>query len=125
MTILCEPVHTWGWWSYDRMLALTREHWIQIAVIVLTGVGMLGTSTWYLSGTINAVQVSQIQQNAALAQRVAADEARIDALSTDITHSYANNVAFQSEMRGVNNTMIQALADLKVQLAGKENMRQR
>lgn len=108
-----------------RRMTLTREHWIQIAVIVLTGIGMLGTSTWYLSGAINTVQVAQIQQNAVLAQRIATDEARIDAMATEINRDHADSAAFQTEMRSMDATILQSLADLKVQLAGKENMRQR
>lgn len=121
----CEPLHTWGLKLRGRVVALTREHWIQIAAVLLTAAGMIGLSTWHLSDTIRQMEVAQVQANGALASRLAADEARIDSLSTEMNRNYADSAAFQTRMQGANDTIMQALADLKVQLAGKENMRQR
>ena len=145
-----EPVHRWGALSRVRVPALNGDRW-QIATLVFTAAVVLGQAIWNLEGSIGGARTDQIQANGTLASKLAADEARLDALSNqiqaigalssrisavearidslsgEINRDHSENTAFQAEMRSFNETAIQAMADLKVQVgtAIKGNTRQR
>lgn len=109
----------------DIARQMNRDHWIQFGAFILCLVAAVVGATAYLSRSIENVEISDLRTNNQMSQRVAADEARIAALEKISTEHYGAETAFMSEMRSFTSTQIQALADLKVELAGKENMRTR
>lgn len=104
---------------------LSRENWPSVVGVVLTAVLLLGTCTWYLSATINAVQRDDMETAASLAQRVTAIEQKEISTDQTISEHYADDTSFRSELRSTLATMVNQLADLKVAVAGKQPLRER
>jgi flagellar basal body-associated protein FliL len=89
---------------------------ISVVIMIIT----VGGATWHLSSAINDSRYESSQQVSNIAARQSADEERIAALEKTANEHYASESAFETEMRANNTVILQALADLKVQVAIKE-----
>lgn len=118
---------------------------------VLTGSVMIATSAaglgWVLSNYINssrlttqatmqdAIDRSQAAMQASIGSlisrlsadeaKIAADEMRLGYVEKDDSDRYAATSAWEAKMDSQNAIILQGLADLKVQLAGKQNVKVR
>lgn len=111
---------------------LARE-WIIAIVVVATLMlscgTMLGYTTWYLSTDIEGVREAGMKANSDVLSRLALDEGRIGYLERSSDEHYTDEAAFRSKVAAQLDLMLAQLtslgADLKVGLAGKENLRTR
>jgi hypothetical protein len=104
---------------------MTREHWTQAAYLALAGIIALGSTTTYIVTRIDTVQMDTLRANDAVSQRLASDEEAIAAIKSDMAEHYADEHAALAEVRAALGTMVNQLADLKVILARKEDLRVR
>lgn len=77
---------------------------------------MIGGATWYLANDIAAGREDAAKTNGIVVARIAADEERINALEKLITARYNDEVAFRQDMRTSLSSMVNGLADLRVEL---------
>lgn len=108
---------------------MTSEHRSQVIVMLvgmfLTGTAMIGSATWYLSSDIDGVREANLKSSSDLLARLSLDEGRISSLERADAERHADDEAFQSDVRAQLALMLNQLSDLKVGLAGKENLRSR
>jgi len=88
--------------------------WIQVLAMALTAGGMIGLATWTLSTQINAIRTDDMAQLAVLQAKIAAVEARNEAIEKTESGHYTDDVSFRTEMRGAVNSVISSLADVRV-----------
>jgi len=95
---------------------MTREHWLQIVALAITGGMMIGSATWLLSSQIATVRADSMTALSIISAKVAADEERLNAVEKIEAGHYTDDVAFRTEMRGAISTVINGLADVRVEL---------
>lgn len=117
----------------QRKDAGRAREWI-IAIVVVASLmlscgTMLGYTTWYLSTDIEGVREAGMKANSDVLSRLALDEGRIGYLERSSDEHYTDEAAFRSKVASQLDLMLSNLnalsADLKVGLAGKENLRTR
>jgi hypothetical protein len=131
----------WGW----RALAILKDALdFRIPVVAFISVtAMFAALGWNLHAAIDASQhanqtaidSAQHANQAAIAlvldrlssdeAKLATDEERLTYVEKDEAEHYAASLAWQNKVGGQTDTILQALADLKVQLALKANIRER
>jgi hypothetical protein len=126
----------WAWGENALTALKDVSPGASMIVTLVTGtvmiVGAAVGTTWHLSDAINQSQrASQYAIDSAL-NRIAADEAKAASVEERLTYvekeeaeHYASDVSRWDKIDSQNAIMLQALADLKVQLATKENIRVR
>lgn len=85
--------------------------------LVISGTSLIGVATWYLSSAIYTGRTIDAAATAVVVARVAADEARIDALEKLDTEHYAEDLNSRNSLQAGLNSLIQSMADLRVSLA--------
>lgn len=102
---------------------------VVVATLMLSCGTMLGYTTWYLSTDIEGVREAGMKANSDVLSRLALDEGRIGYLERSSDEHYTDEAAFRSKVASQLDLMLSNLnalsADLKVGLAGKENLRTR
>jgi hypothetical protein len=124
----------WGW----RALSVLQNVSAGVAMVVtlISGTLMIGGAavgiTWHLSDAIdesrraNQIAIASVLDRLSSDEaKLATDEERLTYVEKDDAEHYAASLAWQNKVGGQTDTILQALADLKVQLALKANIRER
>ena len=90
--------------------------WTQIAALAVTAGMMIGSATWLLSTEIGSVRADNMAALSVMSAKVAADEERLNAVEKMEAGHYADDVAFRAEMRGAISTVLNGLADVRVEI---------
>lgn len=99
---------------------MTREQWLPVVGLAMTGGIMIGSCTWLLSNQIAGVRMDSITALSVLSSKVAGDEARLDAVEKLEAGHYTEEALFRSDMRSQVITLIDRLAELRVSVGHHE-----